>query len=223
MKKLLYLFAATGLVALSLSAKADTLQVVHFGTTTSDSSIGPYTFSLNGTSTVQLFCLDDFLTISQGESWNVNIVSGDDLTSELKQYAEAAYIFSELGKTDTLASNGHGHSQPTFDNTDVQDALWNIFDPGGSPEDRETKDLLKLASENYSSVDMSLYDFYIPDGGLRHTQPGDTSVPQTFIGLNPDPTPPTPPTVTPEPSSLVLFGSGLLGVAGVVRRKLARD
>jgi hypothetical protein len=32
----------------------------------------------------------------------------------------------------------------------------------------------------------------------------------------------TPTSVTPEPSSLILFGTGLLGVAGTLRRKLAR-
>jgi len=34
-------------------------------------------------------------------------------------------------------------------------------------------------------------------------------------------TPPPPPT-TPEPSSIMLFGSGILGLAGVLRRKLTR-
>lgn len=35
--------------------------------------------------------------------------------------------------------------------------------------------------------------------------------------------PPPPPTVTPEPSSLALLGSGVLGLAGVVRRKFRRS
>jgi hypothetical protein len=30
------------------------------------------------------------------------------------------------------------------------------------------------------------------------------------------------PTTTPEPSSILLFGSGILGLAGVLRRKLTR-
>lgn len=33
------------------------------------------------------------------------------------------------------------------------------------------------------------------------------------------PTPPPPPTVTPEPASMVLFGTGLLGLGGIVRRR----
>jgi len=34
------------------------------------------------------------------------------------------------------------------------------------------------------------------------------------------PTPPTPPAATPEPSSLILFGTGIAALAGVARRKM---
>jgi hypothetical protein len=40
----------------------------------------------------------------------------------------------------------------------------------------------------------------------------------TLTGTTSGPPPPT----TPEPSSIMLFGSGILGLAGVLRRKLTR-
>ena len=39
----------------------------------------------------------------------------------------------------------------------------------------------------------------------------------TFVFTNIDP-----PSATPEPSSFALFGTGLLGAAGLIRRKFAR-
>lgn len=224
MKKIVLLLPAICLVAasFSMSAKADTVKVVTFGDNgpgpLGSDTIGPYTLSVNGKTNVQVFCMDDFLTVSEGESWNVNVVSGDQITGSGKiKDEEAAYIFSELGK----ANPNGGKNDKTFSDTDVQDALWALFDPldnvnGGAAT------LLADAGmvSNYGSVDMNLYDFYIPTGDLKGTQWGDSSTPQTFIGLNPDPSTPMAP--TPEPSSLILLGSGLVGMAGAVRRKLSR-
>ncbi len=57
----------------------------------------------------------------------MNVVNGADYLSSNKhstdfEYEEEAYIYSMLG-----ASNGHGH---TYDASDVQEALWYIFDHG---------------------------------------------------------------------------------------------
>ena len=52
--------------------------------------------------------------------------------------------------------------------------------------------------------------------GAATTGPGVTGVSSSFFALAPYPIP----TSTPEPSSLLLLGSGVLGLAGLVRRKI---
>ena len=54
----------------------------------------------------------------------------------------------------------------------------------------------------------------IADGGTTYF-----SLEESFDAMNP-PTPVPPSGVTPEPSSLLLFGSGVLGMAGAVRRRI---
>src|SRR5450756_1232473 len=111
------------------SAQADTLKMTGAAT----GSTGPYQLSLNGGPTLNLFCNDDFLSNSIGESWNVTVVTGANLgtqgfsSSTIKKYDEEAYIYSMLGTT--ISENNHGHTTThVVTNDDVQDALWKIFD-----------------------------------------------------------------------------------------------
>ena len=87
------------------------------------------------------------------------------------------------------------------------------------------------ASGNYFGTDARYFDVILPVGDnlvlvLNNTTPG--------AGLN-DPQnidvsayadtgydDPPPPTVTPEPSTFITLGTGLIGIAGVVRRKLKK-
>lgn len=212
MKKFVYLASAFCLVVLSVSAKADTLKF-----NGSSSEIGPYSMTLDGTTQVNLFCMDDQREIQQGESWNVNIVNGSSYFGSASgssgfEYEEEAFILSQLGQ----ASNGHGG---TYSNTDVQNAIWKIFDPSENIYgDRNAQQLVSLAAgfDGYTQSFLSGYDFYIPTGtGI--TNGYGLGLPQEMIGTALPGTVPT-----PEPSSLLLMGSGLAGLAGLVRRKFAR-
>lgn len=186
----------------SLSASADTLRFDN----SPNGEIGPYNLTLTtsaGSSILQLFCMNDQNFIQAGESWGVQVVNGASffgsaMGSDGFKYEQEAYLHSQYN-----GSNA----------TDIQDALWTIFNPGTSHQNAATAGLLAAALDfNYTADFLSKSTFYLWDGGPISNQYGNYP-PQNFVGASP----------VPEPSTLVMFGSGLLGLAGVARRKFARS
>jgi PEP-CTERM motif len=208
MKKLAYLFPVVALALVSVVAKADPTLTDNQSNGT---SIGPYSMLLGSTS-LALFCLDDQLEITKGESWGVEVVTGDKLgtvitgfgsATLIKEYEDEAFLYSLYNGSNATA---------------VQDALWSIFDPhNGSLFTSASVALLSELPSSFTSSFLSGYTFYLYDGDGT-TGGGGLGAPQNFIGTTAATTTPA-----PEPSSLILLGTGLLGVAGAARRKLRRS
>jgi hypothetical protein len=209
--KFVSLVSIACLGAASIVMKADTL-TLNNGTGNplgGSADIYPYSFQLNtpsGTSTVNLMCLNYNREITPGESWSVteeSIPTGSSVMDQ--EYRADAVLYSEIL-----------HPQAGVSTSEVQYAEWSIFDSadliGNSLFDSTAQTLASDAlntAKNQQLINSGYFNqftLYIPSNDT-------SSGPQEFIGT----------ATTPEPSSLMLFGSGLIGMAGMLRRKLVRS
>lgn len=187
---------------------ADTLKLVSTG----GQSVGgvdvyPYNFSLNGSSTsTSMMCInyDDHITIN--ESWQV---TGTQLsTTSSSSLQEDAWLFSQVGKG-------------TYSNADIQFAVWYILDPtdvkATAGYDTMAKSLVSQAQNNLPSLTnqfLSQYTVYAPVTTASAMKDWTEGTPQSFIASDPV-------AVTPEPSSLLLLGTGLCGASLLLMRRRA--
>ncbi|HEV3307180.1 MAG TPA: PEP-CTERM sorting domain-containing protein [Candidatus Sulfotelmatobacter sp.] len=166
----------------------------------------PYNFSINGAPSVPLICDSYDNEVIVGETWKANVsslLSGKGLFgNQLLDYKAAGLIFKSI-LNGTLTANVGNYAIWGLFSTNAQNSSY--FQSSGAAG-IETQ-YLAMASTAKNSAFNGLV-LYTPIAGTQSW--GGTA--QEYIGYSP----------VPEPGSLALFGTGLLSLSGLVRRKLAK-
>lgn len=152
----------------------------------------PYNLSVNGGPSQWMMCTGYNEHISGGETWMATAASVGSLNpvTNLLDY-QAAFLFEKA-----LASGGA--------NGDINAAVWYLFE-GVPTLDAGAQALVTLAqSQTYTAGEFPGVILYTAIPG---SESGGLGTAQNFLG-------------TPEPGTLFMFGTGLLGVAGVIRRRI---
>jgi PEP-CTERM motif len=179
------------LLLVGTSAYADTLTIngAPYGEN------GPYSMNLNGGPTTPMICFSEKNFITIGESWNVQAYNITQIGSLTGAFAGTTTQYNELGYlADQLFANPG--------NNDLQQAIWAVLGTGGTANSAY---LNAVNFVNTHQTYMTSDIFYIPVGNFSGPN-YPYGVPQPFVS-------------TPEPSSLVLLGAGLLGLAALSFKK----
>jgi len=178
---------------------------------TQKNPVYPWYFKVDGVPTT-LIC-DTLKNNNQsGESWQANVTNilngptkGLFQGKTLLEYKAAAVVFSDI--------LFHGANA-----SDANWAIWALFTPSAKNSPHFNADALALYNAALALAPklpksfFANYVIYTPIPGTQSCYP-KCGLPQEFIGYNP----------VPEPGTLFLFGTGLVVLAGTIRKKLARS
>ena len=184
------------LMTMATAAIADTVALQLVGTPYG--VIGPYDMKVNGQVVTEMVCGSDVNFITMGESWTAQVYTINNVASNTVYAGISQAAWNEAALFADLLLQHPG-------NAAIQNDVWASLGLGGG------FDVAWLGVVNTFLAGhpgyLTLDQFFIPvDAKYDEGSGYPNGVPQPFIGA-------------PEPSSLMLFGSGLFAAAGLVRRR----